>query len=126
MEVNNMEVNVYCSKELFILEVAGVLHTPLLPEKITGSRFLLLFCDVEKCMWNIHWTSIYILKMSEIIGFPVLNLAFYNNSRSNSEVFSSMKQFNSARKTCEGVQFLVTLQACCKFSKVGPVLNSFT
>ena len=71
-----MEVNAYCGKELFILEVAWVLHTPLLPEKIF--RFLLLCCDVEKCM-------------SEIIGLPVLNLAssyssfVYNNPRSNSK-----------------------------------------
>ena len=32
-----MEVNVYCSKELFISEAAGVLHTPLLPEKMASS-----------------------------------------------------------------------------------------
>ena len=60
---NNMEVNVYCSKELFILEVEEVLHTPQLPEKMTISHFLLLCCDVEKYMWNIHWNSMYILKL---------------------------------------------------------------
>ena len=60
---NNMEVNVYCSKELFILEVEEVLHTRQLPEKMAISHFLLLCCDVEKYMWNIHWNSMYILKL---------------------------------------------------------------
>ena len=124
-----MEVNVYCRKELLILEIARVLHTPLLQEKMTTSHFLLLYCVVEKCTlehtgdFRIHFEN-----GSEIIGLPILSLAssyfsfVYNNLRSNSGVFSSIKQFNSARKTCEGVHFSVTLQACCKFSKVGPVL----
>ena len=124
-----MEVNVYCGKELLILEIAGVLHTPLLQEKMKTSHFLLLCCVVKKCTlehtgdFHIHFEN-----GSEIIGLPVLGLAssyysfVYNNPRSNSGVFSSMKQFNSARKTCEGVHFLVTLQACYKVSKVGPVL----
>ena len=124
-----MEVNVYCRKELLILEIARVLHTPLLQEKMTTSHFLLLYCVVEKCTlertgdFHIHFEN-----GSEIIGLPILSLAssyfsfVYNNPHSNSGVFSSIKQFNSARKTCKGVHFSVTLQACCKFSKVGPVL----
>ena len=101
-----MEVNAYCGKKLFILEVVGVLHTPLLLDKMTSSRFLLLCCDVEKCSvehtleFHIHFETV-----SEIIGLPVLNLAsfyssfVYNNPRSNSEVFSIMMQFNQCSPT---------------------------
>ena len=103
-----MEVNAYCGKKLFILEVAGVLHTPLLLDKMASSRFLLLCCDVEKCTYIMEYTldfHIHFETVSEIIGFNVLNLAsfyssfVYNNSRSNSEVFSSMKQFNQCSPT---------------------------
>ena len=96
-----MEVNVYCGKKLFILEVARILHTPLLQNKMTSSRFLLLCCDVEKYVvehtldFHIHFETV-----SEIMDLLVLNLALsyssfvYNNPRSNSEVFSSMKHFD--------------------------------
>ena len=101
-----MEVNACCGKKLFIFEVSGVLHTPLLLDKMTSSRFLLLCCDVESCTleytldFHIHFETV-----TEIIGFNALNLAsFYsnfvcNNSRSNSEVFSSTKQFNQCSPT---------------------------
>ena len=101
-----MEVNAYCGKKLFILEVAGVLHMPLLLDKMTTSHFLLLCCDVEKC--TLEYTlgfQIHFEVASEIIGFPVLNLTsfyssfVYNNSCSNSEVFSNMKQFNQCSPT---------------------------
>ena len=91
-----MNVNAYCGKELFILEVVGA--TPLLPEKMTSFCFLLLCCDVEKCTveqrldFHVHFETV-----SEIIGLSVLNLAssyssfVYSNPRSNSEVFSSVQ-----------------------------------
>lgn len=66
-----MEVNVYCGKELFILQVAGVLC--LLPQKMTSSRFLLLCYDVEKRKvehtldFHIHFETVFV-----IIVLPVL------------------------------------------------------
>ena len=101
-----MEVNAYCGKELFILEVTGVLHTSLLSNKMANSCFLLLCCDVEKCTvehtldFHTHFEIV-----SEIIGLPVLNVAsscssfVYSYPRSNSEAFSSMKQFNECFQT---------------------------
>ena len=101
-----MEGNAYFGKKLSILEVAGVLHTPLLLDKMTSSRFLLLCCDVEKCSVE-HTLEFHVNfeTVSEIVGLPVLNLAslyssfVYNNPPSNSEVFSSMKQFNQCSPT---------------------------
>ena len=84
------------SKELFILEAACVLHTPLLPEKMRSSGFLLC-CDVEKCTRKFTGLPYTFETVFEIIGLAVLNLAssysgfFNNNPRSNSEMLSSMK-----------------------------------
>ena len=103
---------------------------------MTSTRFMLLYYDVKKCI-VVHTLDfhIHIETAFEIIGLPVLNLVssfssfVYNNPRSNSGVqqYEGVQPVlsNSGRNTCEAVQFLVKLQACCKVTKVGSALNSF-